>query len=102
MGLRASRRQNGSKYENFDGRLDILAYCLMPNHFHFFIYQYDEKAMYEFFKRITVSYSMYFNERYKRVGPVFQQRYRASLIYSDEYFLHISRYIHLNPREWAS
>lgn len=102
MGIGTARRGNGTLYEDFSGRLEILAYCLMPNHFHFFVYQQDEAAMREFFKALTVSYSMYFNSRYKRVGPVFQQRYKASHIYSDAYFLHISRYIHLNPRNWKA
>ena len=50
---------------------------------------------------------MYFNKKYNRVGPLFQQRYRAVLIGDDSYLLHISRYIHLNPNnymnyEWSS
>lgn len=87
-------------YPNYADRLELLAYCLMPNHVHFLIYQNDESAMKEFMKSLMTSYGMYFNKRYERVGPVFQNRYRASLINNDSYLDHISRYIHLNPRDW--
>lgn len=42
----------------------------------------------------------YFNEKYKRVGPLFQDRYKASHIFNESYLVHISRYIHLNPPDW--
>lgn len=51
-------------------------------------------------QRVLTSYSIYFNKRYQRVGPLFQDTYKASRINSDEYLLHISRYIHLNPQKW--
>lgn len=58
--------------------------------------------MAEFMRSLMTSYSMYFNRKYKRVGPVFQSRYRASLISRDDYLEHISRYIHLNPKGWEN
>lgn len=73
----------------------------MPNHIHLLIYQTDASAMSEFMRSLMTSYSMYFNRRYKRVGPVFQSRYRASHIDKDNYLDHISRYIHLNPKNWS-
>lgn len=87
-------------YPHYEGRVLLLAYCLMRNHIHLLLYQRDERAMIEFMRSLMTSYSMYFNRRYKRVGPVFQSRYRASLISRDDYLEHISRYIHLNPRDW--
>jgi putative transposase len=45
---------------------------------------------------------MYFNKKYKRVGGLFQDAYKARYIDSDEYLQHISRYIHLNPTEWTT
>jgi putative transposase len=103
----AKKSINGLIYPNYSNVIELQAFCLMPNHFHLFIYQHDSDAMKKFMTSITVSYSMYFNKRYKRVGPVFQQRYRAVLIDVDTQFLHISRYIHLNPinyqdYEWSS
>lgn len=87
-------------YPWFAPRLDLLAYCLMPNHVHMLVYQRDEAAMIELMRSIMTSYSMYFNRKYKRVGPVFQSRYKASRITQDDYLDHISRYIHLNPSNW--
>lgn len=87
-------------YPHYYKRLKLLAYCLMPNHIHLLVYQKDERAMTEFMRSLMTSYGMYFNTKYKRVGPVFQSRYRASRISEDDYLDHISRYIHLNPWDW--
>lgn len=95
----AKSRRHG-EYPHFGKRLDLLAYCLMPNHIHLLIYQKDPTAMAEFMKSLMTSYGMYFNRRNNRVGPVFQSRYRASNIASENYMQHISRYIHLNPSDW--
>ncbi len=46
---------------------------------------------------LMTSYSMYFNRKYDRVGALFQGRYKAAFIDNDSYYMHISRYIHLNP-----
>ena len=83
--------------KNFYGQIDFLCYCLMPNHFHLLLKQRDKKGVASFMRCITTNYSMYFNKRYKRVGTLFQGRYRAVLIKKDSYLLHLSRYIHLNP-----
>jgi REP element-mobilizing transposase RayT len=78
-------------------RISIICYCLMPNHFHLLLRQNDKKTVASFIHRLTVSYSMYFNKRYSRVGHLFQGNFKAKLIKGDEYLLHLSRYIHLNP-----
>lgn len=80
----------------------------MPNHFHLLIYQKaNQAAITQFMRSLITAYSMYFNRRYIRVGPVFQGRFKASFISRDDYLQHISRYIHLNPAgyklyEWSS
>ena len=51
---------------------------------------------------VCVSYVGYFNKKYKRVGTLFQDRYKASMITNDAYLQHISRYIHLNPKNYKS
>ncbi|MEK7447185.1 MAG: transposase [Patescibacteria group bacterium] len=79
--------------------LDLLAYCLMSNHFHFLIQQLDETSMTEFMRSISNAYVAYFNKKYKRVGSLFQGTYKAVLVDKDEYLIHLSRYIHINPRE---
>jgi len=89
-------------YPWYQERIELISYCLMPNHIHMLIYQHDERALVELMRSLMTSYSMYFNRRYGRVGPVFQSRYRASRISDNQYLDHISRYIHLNPREWKT
>jgi len=81
---------------SFFGRVELLSYCLMPNHFHLLLRQVGEQDMTEFMKCLSTSYSIYFNNRHKRVGGLFQGRYKAILVNNDEYLLHLSRYIHMN------
>lgn len=87
-------------YPHFGTRLQLLSYCLMPNHVHMLVFQSDKTAMTELLRALMTSYGMYFNHKYERVGPVFQSRYKASRITTDSYLQHISRYIHLNPQDW--
>ena len=58
--------------------------------------------MQRFMQSLVTRYSMYFNKRYDRVGALFQGRYKAALIKDEPYLLHLSRYIHLNPKEHTS
>lgn len=85
------------KNGNFHSRLTLHSFALMPNHFHLLLHQKDERNVTDFMKRITNAYTRYFNERYERVGSLFQGVYKAAHITSDEYLLYLSRYIHLNP-----
>lgn len=71
----------------------------MPNHIHLLIKQTSDESINRFIHRLHTSYTMYFNIKYERVGSVFQGRFKAKLIESDEYLLHVSRYIHQNPLE---
>lgn len=80
-------------------KISLITYCLMPNHFHLMIKQSTEDAMTAFMRALSNSYVRYFNEKYKRVGPLFQGRYKAVLVETDSYLLHLTRYIHLNPIE---
>jgi putative transposase len=100
LGDEIEKKLNRKPYPNYQKEVELLAYCLMNNHFHFFIYQESEAAIINLMKSLSVAYSMYFNKRYKRVGAVFQQRYRAVRITSDSQLLHVSRYIHMNPKEY--
>ena len=84
---------------NFADEIKLLAYCLMPNHFHLMVKQNGEYSISRFMKCIATNYSMYFNKRNNRTGTLFQGRYKAVLIKEDNYLLHLSRYIHLNPLE---
>jgi putative transposase len=77
-------------------KVDVIAYCLMPNHVHFLL-RTTKANLSRFMQRLNVAYTRYFNYKYKRVGPLLQGRYKAILVGSDEYFMVLSRYIHLNP-----
>jgi len=97
------KNQFGREYQNFHKKLEIHSYCLMPNHYHFLIRQNTAGAIKEFIKSLSTSYSMDFNKRHSRMGPLFESRYKAIPIDSDEYLSQVSRYIHLNPlgfRSW--
>lgn len=78
------------------GEIDLLVYCLMPNHYHLLAKQASRMGITKFVRKISTTYAMYFNRRYKRVGHLFQGAYKAALIENDAYLLHLSRYIHLN------
>ncbi len=86
--------------KNFNNEISLVAYCLMPNHFHLLIKQNSTKSMESFMRSLITRYASYFNKKYDRVGPVFQGRYKAVLVTKDEYLLHLTRYIHLNPLEY--
>jgi putative transposase len=93
-------KKNRHKFEKLEDKVDILAYCLMPNHFHLLVYQKDKDGITRLARKLMTSYAMYFNNRYNRVGGLFQGRYKASLINADSYLHHISRYIHMNPEDY--
>lgn len=82
---------------NFSGKIELIAYCLMRNHFHLLLKQNDERGIESFMKSLATRYVMYFNRRHKRVGGLFQDVYKAVLVNSDEQLVYLSRYIHTNP-----
>lgn len=91
----------GRENPHYKNELDLLVFCLMPNHFHLLVYQHsNDKAISKFAQSITTAYTMYFNRKHKRVGRLFQSTFKASRISEDSYLQHISRYIHLNPKDW--
>jgi len=79
----------------------LLAFALMPNHFHLLIKQDTEIGITRFMRRVLTAYVRYFNKKYERVGPLFKSKFKAARIETDGYLLHLSRYIHLNPLELA-
>lgn len=90
----------GMSYVKLYDDIQLLSYCLMPNHFHLLLYQVNEGAMQRLMRGVMTAYSRYFNKKYDRSGGLFETRYKASCISSDTYLMHITRYIHLNPKEW--
>lgn len=85
------------KLKNYCDTLKLLSYCLMPNHFHLFIFQKESYTMADFLQSLATKYSMYFNKKYKRVGHVFQGRYKAVMVTGENQFIYLSKYIHRNP-----
>jgi len=83
----------------FHGEVELLAFCLMPNHFHLLLRQTGNEGISEFMRGLLTNYVMYFNKRHARVGSLFQGTYKAAPVTTDEQLLHVSRYIHLNPKD---
>lgn len=94
----------GSIFENsFNDKKDIeklveiVCYCINPNHFHFVLRQLVKNGITEFMRRLG-GYTWYFNNRHKRNGALFQGRFKSSHISTNEYLLHVSAYVNLNNR----
>jgi putative transposase len=83
--------------ENNKKLVDVIAYCLMPNHFHFLLKQNLKDGITIFIGKTGNSYARYFNIKHERVGPLFQGKFKAVRIMNNEELIHVSRYIHLNP-----
>ena len=77
--------------------VDIICYCLMPNHFHFLLKQKRDGGITEFISKLSNSYTKYFNVKNERVGPLLQGEFKSVHVDTDEQLIHLSRYIHLNP-----
>lgn len=77
--------------------VEILAFCLMPNHIHLLVEQILNNGVSSFMSNFTNSYTRYFNNKRNRYGHIFQGKFKAVRVETDEQLLHASRYIHLNP-----
>lgn len=85
--------------KNYTDEVKLICYCLMPNHFHLLLFQKNIDSINYFMRSLGTKFSMYFNRRYKRVGPVFQSTYKAVEVESEEQLFYLSKYIHRNPKE---
>ncbi|MFC2083980.1 transposase [Bacteroidota bacterium] len=84
-------------HDNFIHSAEVVAFCLMPNHYHLIVKILDEKIIIETILKTFISYSKAINKSYSRTGHLFEGRFRYKLIPDNNYLLHLSRYIHLNP-----
>ena len=80
-----------------DTLVEIGAYCLMPNHFHLLVREKSEGGISKFMKKLSTGYSMYFNKKNERVGSLFETKFKAKHVDTDEYLKYLFAYIHLNP-----
>lgn len=83
--------------DNYEKRVEVICYCLMPNHMHFVLEQITNNGISDFMRLLGNSYVKYFNLRYDRAGTLFQGQFKAKHIDTDEQLAHLSRYVHLNP-----
>lgn len=78
--------------------VDVICFCLMPNHFHFLLRQKMDNGISKFLKNLSDSYTRYFNTKHQnRNGALFQGTFKAVRIEDEEQLLHVHRYIHINP-----
>ncbi|MBA4380677.1 MAG: transposase [Anaerolinea sp.] len=77
-------------------QVEIVAYCLMPNHYHLLVYL-QTGSFSKMMQPFLLAYTNAINRRYQRIGALFQGRFKGLHIGKNEYLLHLSRYIHLNP-----
>lgn len=83
--------------KNYTEQISLLCYCLMPNHFHILLQQHGERSIADFMKSLSMKYSLYFDKRYSRRGPLYEDRYKAVEVTSEGQFIYLSKYIHRNP-----
>lgn len=84
-------------YTPLSFRIEILSYCLMPNHFHLLVKQRLDDGIIKTVGTVLNSITRYFNVLHERKGPVFLPQFRSKRIITGEQLIHVSRYIHLNP-----
>jgi putative transposase len=75
----------------------VIAYCLMPNHYHLLLLQEGDHNISQYMQTVFNAYVQGLNRRIKRKGPLFQGRFKHVLVDKENYLIHLCRYIHLNP-----
>lgn len=85
------------KRMNLTDVVQVLAYCLMPDHFHLVVRQERERGITDLMRRVLTGYVMEYNRRHRRRGPLFESAYRAVLVEGEEKAAHVVRWVHLNP-----
>ncbi len=77
--------------------ITVIAYCLLPNHYHFLLRQDSEQPASLLPQRVFNSYTKAYNKRYNHSGTLFQGKFKPKQVNKEAYLLHLCRYIHANP-----
>ena len=83
--------------ERDDDLVNVIAYCLMPNHFHLLLREKNDGGITKFMGKLSTAYAMYFNSKNERTGTLFEGKFKAKHAGTDEYLKYLLAYIHLNP-----
>lgn len=80
-----------------DFKLSVIAFCLMPNHYHLLVRQDGDKPAGLLPRFVFNSYTKAYNKRYQSSGTLFEHRFQSKVIKDNGHLLHLCRYIHANP-----
>ncbi len=94
-----ARLSLASLNETAQPMVEVLAYILVGNHFHFIVKQLMDNGISSFMHKLGTLYTMCFNEKYKRTGRLFENPFKAISVPEDTYLFYLSFYIHLHPAE---
>ena len=95
--MKRSEENDPYLWERGKQLISIGAYCLMPNHFHILITENKEGGISKFMQKLSTAYVMYYNQKYKRTGGLFEGKFKSEHLNTDIYLKYIFSYIHLNP-----
>jgi len=87
--------------KNYFNKIDLIAYSLMPNHFHLLLQQTNDGSIEKFMRSLCTRYVMYFNKKHQRSGPLFSGPYKSVKIKDATPLLLLSRYLHYHPKAGA-
>lgn len=98
MQLRKLSSHKGSlaSFVSADPLVEIIAYCLNPNHYHLILKQVSERGIEKFMHKVSTGYTNYFNKKNERSGSLFQGPFKAIHVDSNEYLLYLSAYVNRN------
>ncbi len=82
---------------NLDSIVEVVDYCLMPNHFHLILKQLKDDGISKFTQKVSIAHTQYFNLKYDRSGVLFQGRTKAKHVNSQEYYQYLIDYVYFNP-----